>query len=232
MTGWVKLYRKLNESSFKTHPLVVALFVHLLLNANHQDKEIFWNGQKITIKKGQLITSRKNLSLKTGISERAIRTTSEILISTSTIAIKTTNRFSLISILNWSKYQDKTTNETTNETTSRPLKNDQQSDHKQEDKNDKKLKPCSYHQLWTIAQELEVPLETVVLKHNVILDKIAAGEYKYKTVYFTLRNWLRGDIEKGFLSKVDDIGKLQLQAQSPENRAKVDEALKILGGKQ
>ena len=89
----------------------------------------------------------------------------------------------------------------------------------------KELTPLRYEQLWKIATDLEIPLERVVLKHNTILDKIVAGEFFHDKIYPILQNWLRGDIEKGQLEKVDEIGKLQLQAESPENRAKVKEAL-------
>lgn len=92
----------------------------------------------------------------------------------------------------------------------------------------KELTPLSYDQLWGIATDLEIPLEMVVLKHNTILDKIVAGEFFHDKISPILQNWLRGDIEKGQLEKVDEIGRLTLIAQSPEHRAKVAESLKII----
>jgi hypothetical protein len=126
MEGWIKLHRKFNDTSFKNRPLVVALFIHLLLNANHEDKKFYWNKKEIIIKKGQLLTGRKELSKQTGISPQSIRTAMMILKSTSTITTQPTNKFSIISILNWDRYQDQPTSKLTNTSTiNQPTTNQQ-----------------------------------------------------------------------------------------------------------
>lgn len=78
------------------------LFIHLLINANHQPKK--WRG--ITIERGQFLTGRHTLKGQTGISEQSIRTSLERLKSTSEITIQSTNQFSIITLCNYSKYQD------------------------------------------------------------------------------------------------------------------------------
>lgn len=80
---------------------MVHLFLHLLLEANHEPRE--WHG--ITVSRGQVIVGRKKLSEVTGISERSIRTCLHRLEETQELTIKTTNRFSLITIRNYEKYQ-------------------------------------------------------------------------------------------------------------------------------
>jgi hypothetical protein len=114
MNGWIKLHRKLKETSFYNKPLVLSLFIHLLLSANHKDKKFLWNGKEITIKKGSLITGLFSLSKNTGISIQSIRTALTNLKSTSTITIKSTNKFSIISICNWEQYQGELTSTSTN----------------------------------------------------------------------------------------------------------------------
>jgi DNA-binding transcriptional regulator LsrR (DeoR family) len=59
----------------------------------------------ITLKPGQVICGRKQLAEDLGISERAVRTALNHLKSTSELSVKTTNKFSLITIENWRKYQ-------------------------------------------------------------------------------------------------------------------------------
>jgi len=103
--GYLYLFKKLKDAPFKTNPLVVALFIDLLLYANFMEQKIIWNKKPLIIGRGQLIVGRKALSKRTGISEQSIRTCLTILKSTNTITIKSTNRFSLISILNYDKYQ-------------------------------------------------------------------------------------------------------------------------------
>ena len=101
MQGYIQLHRKLIEWEWATSPEMVSLFVFLLLLANH--KETMWRGHKIEA--GQILTGRKQLSALTGISEQTIRTCLERLKSTHEITIKSTNRFSVITILNYAKYQ-------------------------------------------------------------------------------------------------------------------------------
>lgn len=99
--GFIKLYRKNNEWEWKDKPLTLALFVHLLTNANF--KKTKYRG--INIFAGQLRTGRKILSRATGLSEQQIRTALSHLKSTNDITIKSTKEYSIISITNWELYQ-------------------------------------------------------------------------------------------------------------------------------
>lgn len=96
---------------------VFKLFVHLILECNYTDKH--WQG--ININRGQLISGRKKLSIKTGLSEQEIRTAEKKLLSTNDIAKERINNYSLYTIVNYDKWQSNTdenktiaTNETTN----------------------------------------------------------------------------------------------------------------------
>lgn len=132
--GWVKLHRKFSEWEWYQDSKMVHLFIHLLINANHEDNN--WKGIKII--RGQLITGRKSLSENTGISERSIRTCLNKLKSTNEVSVKTTNKYSIITICNYDKYQNIIINndqhidqQPDQQTTSkRPT-----TDHKQEEKN-------------------------------------------------------------------------------------------------
>jgi len=73
---------------------VFYLFIHLAYNAKIKPE----NFRNITIEKGQLLTSRKKLSNKTGISEQTIRTCLKRLINSGDISIKTNNQYSLITV--------------------------------------------------------------------------------------------------------------------------------------
>ncbi len=112
--GWVKLHRKLLETSFYKHSPTVHLFIHLLISANKQEQEFLFNKKIIKIEAGQLVTGRKILSEKTGISTQSIRTALVNLKVTNTITIKTTTKFSIITVLNWNEYQE-VTNKLTNQ---------------------------------------------------------------------------------------------------------------------
>ena len=109
--GWVKLHRKLRNWEWYQDSQVVHLFLHLLLLANHQEKT--WQGQPV--KSGQLITGRKSLSADTGISEQSIRTALVKLVRSRVISIKSTSKFSIITILKWASYQVEEENQPANQ---------------------------------------------------------------------------------------------------------------------
>ena len=136
MEGWIKLHRKYLDWQWIDSYKHVVLFIHLLLRANH--KKTKW--RSVTISPGQILTGRKQLSKWTGLSEQSIRTVLSDLKSTSEITIKTYSKFSIISITNWSEYQQ--SNQQTNQqvTSNQPASNQQVTTSKNEknEKNEKK----------------------------------------------------------------------------------------------
>lgn len=111
--GWIKLHRKFLKWEWLDKPKMVSLFIHLLLLANHETGK--WHGQEI--KRGQLITGRKKLSKLTGIKQGSIRECIKTLKSTNEITTNSTNKYTIITIVKYSDYQDderKPTNKTTN----------------------------------------------------------------------------------------------------------------------
>ena len=100
---WLKLYRKFEKWEWYTDSNTKCLFIHLLLKANYEDTK--WQG--IEIKRGQFITSLNNLSIQTNISIRSLRTSLERLKSTSEVAYKTTSKYTIITVLNYNRYQDR-----------------------------------------------------------------------------------------------------------------------------
>lgn len=102
MIGFVKIDRKILDWEWYQDSNVSRVFFHLLIKANFVSKK--WRG--IEIKRGQLITSSKTLSVELGLSNQKIRTAINKLKSTNEITIKTTNKFSCISIVSYDKFQD------------------------------------------------------------------------------------------------------------------------------
>lgn len=107
MQGWIKLHRKVLEN-----PIVckdsdhLAVWIYLLLNATHESYPALFRGQKITLEPGQLITGRKSISNKLSVSESKTKRILIELESDQQIDRQRSNQSSLITILNWDKYQD------------------------------------------------------------------------------------------------------------------------------
>jgi len=98
---WFKLYRGLLEWEWYNDIVTKSLFIHCLLKANYKDKE--WQG--IKIEQGSFITSSLKLAEELGITRQKIRRGLDNLISTNEITTKTTNKYTLIKVVNWAKYQ-------------------------------------------------------------------------------------------------------------------------------
>ena len=105
--GFIIIWRKFTETSFYKDSYAVALCLHLLLKANHEDRKFTFNGQEQNLKRGQFITGRKVLSIETGIHESTIRLKLDLLQKVGFCTIKSTNKFSIITICKYSDYQDK-----------------------------------------------------------------------------------------------------------------------------
>lgn len=102
MEGFIVLHRKMLDWEWYSDPLMVHLWITLLLMANYEDKK--WCG--IVIKRGQLVTSFDKLSLQTGMSIRQLRTRLDRLEDCECITKQTTNKYTIVTICNYSSYQD------------------------------------------------------------------------------------------------------------------------------
>lgn len=99
--GFVAIDRKILKWEWYKDIKVFKLFTHLIFKSNF--KENSWQGN--IIKRGQLITGLFSLSNETGLSVKEVRTALKKLISTGEISVKATNKFSIITVENYEKYQ-------------------------------------------------------------------------------------------------------------------------------
>lgn len=136
-TGWIKLYRKSMESTVWKNPVVWMIWSWILLKANHGSVKLPFNGSDIELTEGQFITGiNKALGEMPSLTAQKYRTAIGYLKLTGRITIKTTNKFSLITIVKWEVHQKDNTQ------TNKPLTNEQQTNNKQitTNNNDKKVK--------------------------------------------------------------------------------------------
>jgi hypothetical protein len=104
--GWVKIHRKMLE-----HPIVckdtdhLAIWIYLLVNATHKEIPALFKGKKIMLQPGQLITGRMSISEQLSVSESKVKRILLLFESDQQIERQRSNQNSLISIVNWHKYQ-------------------------------------------------------------------------------------------------------------------------------
>jgi len=99
--SFIKLNRKIVEWEWFTDGNTLKLWIYLLVNAQYKDTKY----KGIEVKRGQILTGRKKLAECLGMSERQIRTCLQHLEKTKELTIKSTNRFSLITIVKYDFYQ-------------------------------------------------------------------------------------------------------------------------------
>lgn len=124
MEGFIKLDRALNYWRYKRKPLYVALWVHLLQCANYKDG---YDGD-IEVKRGQLLTNTKKLADETGLTVQNVRTILNHLCGEE-LTIKSTNKYSLITIVKYEFYQG--SSEQSNNQINKQLTSNQQATNKQ-----------------------------------------------------------------------------------------------------
>lgn len=99
--GFIFLFRSFKEWRWFKDIKVRSVFELCLLNANVKDKE--WMG--IIVPKGSFVTSLEHLSYENGTTIQETRTALKKLVSTGEISVKSTNKFTQITVNNWSKFQ-------------------------------------------------------------------------------------------------------------------------------
>lgn len=190
MSGWIKIHRKFLDWEWFNKSEAVHLFIYLLLKANHKDAS--WQGMQV--KRGEFISSLGKISSDTGISLQTLRTLLKKLESTNEIEVKSTNKFTTVTICKYDSYQDET------EDTNKQLTNNQQTTNKQltTNKNDKNKK--NEENIYRRFAHLSISqdeFETLKINWteeqiNEILDQIEnyAKNKQYKSLYLTAKKWL------------------------------------------
>jgi len=131
--GWIKIHRKITDWEWWDIPSTRNIFIYLLLKANY--KKGTWKG--VDINRGQLITSYPKLAQETGTGYQQARSAINNMQRTGEITVRTTNKFSLITIKNYNMFQENNSQITDKQQTKQQA-NAQSNNNKQEYKEIKK----------------------------------------------------------------------------------------------
>lgn len=155
MDGWLKLYRSILDSAVFQDAEVLKVWIWLLCNVAFEQHETIRYGKVIRLKPGQIATGRKKIAQCTDLNETKVYRALTALKSLGNIEIKSTNKYSIITVVNWDKYQDENCKRTANEqqTNSKPTTEEQQDNNKRtqhkngkKGKNEKNIYICSFFQ--------------------------------------------------------------------------------------
>ena len=107
MKGWIMLHRTLlNNPLWKSEKFTKAqAWIDLLLKANHTSSMVFLNGFQINLSPGQLCYSQESLSEDWKWNRKTVKKFLNFLIKRNMIRYKVNTRTTVITIVNWNKYQ-------------------------------------------------------------------------------------------------------------------------------
>lgn len=112
--GWVKLHRKtLNSPVVMKDAAHLAVWVYLLMTASHKDYDVVFGGKRITLHPGQLTTTSAKIARTMGVSIDKVKRILNDFKVDQQIALQSERYGTLISVLNWTLYQDGCTTDCT-----------------------------------------------------------------------------------------------------------------------
>ena len=95
--SFIPLSRALLDWDWHDEPKTGWLYVVMLMMANHEETR--WRGE--TLRRGQLLTGRKQLSIASGLTEDEVRTALGHLKKTGDINVTTKNKYSIVTMLRY-----------------------------------------------------------------------------------------------------------------------------------
>jgi hypothetical protein len=160
--GWIKLHRSITEHwLWEEKPFSKGqAWIDLLLQANHQDKKAVIGNDIIEVKRGSFVTSIRKLSERWGWSNTKIKNFLNLLQNDGMISYFSDAKKTVITIENYSLYQDlndaKTTEKRQSNDTETTLKHTNKND--KNDKNDNNIKNNTTEN-FTEDEEIKIVLE-------------------------------------------------------------------------
>ena len=105
--SFIKLDRNIIDSPIFNNADTLKLWVYLLTKAAYEEKTVVVGSQKIKLKKGQLIVCRKSLAETLRTAESTAYRQLMKLKANNSVNIEANNKYTLVTIVNWAKYQGK-----------------------------------------------------------------------------------------------------------------------------
>lgn len=103
--NWIKLHRQIRDNPFYTNPTASSVWIECLLRACYKDNDFFLRRQKVKIEVGQFAMGREEFGRSIGVSGSTAWYWLLQFEADSMIDIKKSNKGSIVTVNNWSRYQ-------------------------------------------------------------------------------------------------------------------------------
>lgn len=219
---WIKIHNKFLNWEWYTDVNTKAVFIHCILKVNWKDGKFMGK----VVPRGSFITSLDLLSKELGLSVQEVRTALKHLISTNELTSKSTNKYRIITVVNYEMYQQ------VNKQPNIQLTDNQQSTNNQlttivEYKNNRIIDNINIYSY--IEQEFGRTLspteyeyisnwEDNEITRYAVKNAVLNGAYNLKYINNTLENWKKKNL--------DTIQKIQKDEEDFKNRKQSKEITK------
>ena len=105
MEGYIKLYRKIIESPIFQNERLLKAFIWCLAKATHKEREEIVGIKCVRLQKGQFVFGRKKAAEELGFPESTTWRYMKALESFGILDIESNSKFSIVTVVNWEKYQ-------------------------------------------------------------------------------------------------------------------------------
>lgn len=168
--GWISIYRELQDHwIWKEKPFDRGkAWVDLLLMANHKDAEILFEGNKIIVRRGSLVTSIRKLCKRWGWSNTKVTNFLNVLEKEKMLEKKSLEKATALTIVNYSTYQEVERHRNDSETTVKRLNNNKK-------ENKERFVPPTFEEI-----------------HEYLSTKNYTIDIEYFLNFYGSKNWMVG----------------------------------------
>lgn len=195
--GWVKTYRSLTDHwVWQDKPFSKGqAWMDLLLMVNHSEKKILIDGKLENVERGQTVSSIRKLCDRWGWSNTKVKNFLKMLENDSMIHVKSDTKKTVITIVNYSVYQDseneKTTLKRQSSDTETSQKHTNKNDKNEKKSNIKRFTPPTYEQVSSYCKERNNTVDADVFIDFYESKGWMVGKNRMKDWKAAVRNWER-----------------------------------------
>ena len=104
--GWVSIYRQIFDNKDLKDNNHIVIFIYMVVHASHKPTIVKYRNKRITLKRGQLAVTVKDLAKRFYLSIKNVRTILKNLEVANTLAHTLYKQLSVYTIVNYNKFQD------------------------------------------------------------------------------------------------------------------------------
>ena len=189
--SWIKIYRGICESAVFSDAEVLRLWIWLLCNAVYEETDRIYDGKTVHLMPGEIVIKRAVLAERLGVKDSKIYRSLQLLQELGNIVLNPNNKNTLVTIVNWAKFQEKSSEVNNTRTTDEQQTNNRRTtENSLHFNNYKRNKEIKNIRIYNTRARGEAPsLEEIEAYCTERNNKVDAERF-YN--YYTARGWKVG----------------------------------------